>query len=344
MLDQQLEQALTDEVRCARQGLPAPTPSPPVRARTVSHGRRAPVAVVPRSSPTRLQETVEPPPAPIDGRLDIAGHARRVQELVRLGRLHEADLHLAAHAFLAGETGTPADRRDAAAWATMRALADGREADARAGADRVLALGREAGDPDAWHRYLIVRYRVVSEWGSEDERDELLDLCRARAYWFDELSWRGALTLLLARLGKAGEAAREFDTTTSRCLAAGPRREAWLDVTTDLAEAVAVLGDPARASVAASSFGWPATGMVVAGRAEVCKGAIDRYRALAAAATGDRDQSDRHFRAATEATRRLGAPLLLARVLEEWGHSLAGRDSARASALLEESAQLACAG
>ena len=343
-LDQQLEQALSDEVRCARQGLPAPTTQRPARARNASHGRRAPVAVVARSGDVRPEEEAQHVPAPAGGPLDVAGHARRIVELVRLGRLHETDLHIAAHAFLAGETGTPADRCDAAAWAAMRALADGRETDARAAAGQVLALGREAGDPDAWTRHLIVRYRIVLEWGSEEERDELLEHCRARAYWFDELSWRGALTLLLARLGKAGEAAREFDITASRCLAAATRTEEWLDVSTDLAEAAAVLGDPARASVAARSFGWPATGVVVAGRAAVCKGPIARYRALLTAATGDREQSDRHFRAATEVARRLGAPLLLARVLEEWGHSLAGRDDNRASAFLEESAQLARAG
>ena len=65
---------------------------------------------------------------------------------------------------------------------------------------------------------------------------------------------------------------------------------------------------------------------------------------LVALAAGAWDQSDRHFRAAAEAHRRLGAPRLLAGVLEEWAGSLAGRDDPRASACLRERAQLAGTG
>ena len=183
-LDEQLEQALSDEVRCARRGLPAPAPAP------------------------------------------------------------------AAHALLARGAARPVDGRDPASQATLRALLDGRETDARAGAEKVLALGREAGDPDAWTRYLGLRFRIVLEWGTEEERDELLDQCRAWAYWFDEIRWRGTLTLLLARLGKIDEATREFDITLDRGRTAGLPADTWLDVVTDLADAASVLGDDRRASVA----------------------------------------------------------------------------------------------
>jgi len=183
-LDEQLEQALSDEVRCARRGLPAPAPAP------------------------------------------------------------------AAHALPARGAARPVDGRDPASQATLRALLDGREADARAGVDQVLALGRQAGDPDAWTRYLSLRFRIVLEWGTEEERDELLDQCRARAYWFDEIPWRAALTLLLARLGKTDEAIREFDITLDRGRAAGLPAPTWLDIVTDLADAATALGDPRRASVA----------------------------------------------------------------------------------------------
>jgi len=284
------------------------------------------------------QTAPAPAPAP-DRRLDLAGHAERVVELVRLGQLHEADLHIAAHAFLA-ESGPPADRRDAAGWAAMRALLDGRPAEARAGPERVLALGREAGDPRAWSAYLTVRYRLVLEWGTEDEHDELLDQCREQAYWHDDLSWRGALALLLARLGKADEAARELDVTLGRGRAATPAAAVWLDVTTDLVEAAAVLGDQRRAA-AARAAPWPAAGLVVAGRALVCKGSVARYRALAAATAGAGAESDRHFVAATEAHRGLDAPLLLARTLGEWAATLDGRDDGRAATLRQEQAELA---
>lgn len=320
-LDEQLEQALTDELRAHRRSRPSPHPVAPPVARTAappSAGHDEPA--LPRRPP----------------QLDLAGHRARIEELVAVGRLHEADLHIAAHAFIAGESGSVADRRDAAGWATMRAILDGRPVEAGAGADQVLVLGREAGDPAAWTRYLTLRYRLILEWGSADDRYELLDQCRAQAYWHDDVAWRGALTLLLARLGRDEEAARELDLTLERLLTAKVAMAVRLDVTTDLAEAAAVLGDAARASVVARTSGWPATAVVVVGRAEVCKGSVARYRALAAAAAGAAAAADRHYATAVEDHRRLGAPVLLARTLDEWAGSLAGRDDGRASALRRE--------
>ena len=231
-LDEQLEQALSDEVRCARRGHPGPeavparpAASPPTRSRPPSRSRGPAVVAVPdapaparRPSPPRRPSPATPAPP---------------SQVLPLG-----------------DSGRPADPTDAAARAAVRALLDGREADARAAAEQVLALGREAGHPDTWTRYLTLYFRIVLEWGSEDEQDELLEQCRARAYWFDEIPWRAALTLLLARLGKVDEAAREFDLTLARGRAAGVPADTWRAVVTDLADAAAVLGDSQRASVA----------------------------------------------------------------------------------------------
>ncbi|MCA1844525.1 MAG: hypothetical protein LC792_15310, partial [Actinobacteria bacterium] len=275
------------------------------------------------------------------GKLGLEGHARRVTELMAQGRVAEADVHIAAHAALADASGRPEDRQDAAAWSTMRALLDGRRHDARAGADLVLALGREAGDPAAVDRHWALRLRLVLEWGPEGGRDDdLLDHCRRRAYRDDDLSWRSALTLLLARLGRADECRADFDAAWG-ALDVMPRDGAWLDLAANLAEAAAVLGDRPRAEILCRGLAGAPEGVVLTGPAWVCKGAAARFRALAAATAGRWARCDADFQAAVEVHREMAARPLLARTLHEWGRSLAGRGDLRAGAHLDESARLA---
>lgn len=90
------------------------------------------------------------------------------------------------------------------------------------------------------------RFWRVLNGGDEDERYELLDECRRRAYTYGELRWRGALTLLLARLGRRDEAVRELEATVTECEGL-PRDAGWLDIVTKLAEAASLLGDVGRA-------------------------------------------------------------------------------------------------
>lgn len=234
-----------------------------------------------------------------------------------------------------------ADRRDAAAWATMRALLDGRQADARSGNELVRQLGAQANDPNGDERYWRQRFWVVLEWGSEEERFDLLDHCRRRAYWQQDIGWRSALVLLLARMGRTDEAAREFDETAPRILRGRAHDAEWVDMTTNLAEAAAVLNDPRRATMVNRAVDWPKAGMVVAGRAQVCKGSIARYHALLATTTIRWAEADSGFSTAAEAHRRAAAQPLLARTLREWGRSLTGRDDLRSRDCLAESTALA---
>ncbi|MDQ3979437.1 MAG: hypothetical protein M3314_07805 [Actinomycetota bacterium] len=311
-----------------------PTPAaPPAPAQGPDRSHRAPSAR-PRA---RLDVSrLDAGPA-----LDFEGPARKIVELIAGGRIHKAAQHITAHADLAREEGSMADRRDAAAWATMRALLDGRQADARAANELVRQLGAQAHDPNADERYWQQRFWVVLEWGSEEERFELLDHCRKRAYWQQDISWRSALVLLLARMGRVDEAAREFDETASRVLPGRPHDAEWLDMTTNLAEAAALLNDARRATTLNRAVDWPQTGMVVVGQAQVCKGSIARFHALIASTTIRWAEADKAFAVATETHRRAGAQPLLARTLREWGRSLAGRDDVRSRECLEESAALA---
>ena len=237
------------------------------------------------------------------------------------------------------EVSGAAHRLDGDASATVRALLEGRVDDARKGMDDELRRRREARDPEAEARHLGQRFRLVLEWGDEDEQYALLDACRSRAYTYGELRWSGALTLLLVQLGRRDEALRELEATVSECQ--GLTRDAcWLDIVTDLAEAAFLLGDVEGARILRE---WLAEvpDRLVTGRGDVCKGSLHRFQAHVAAVLGAWAEADRAFRAAADAHRALGAPVLLARTLQQWGRSLAGRDDLFARRCLQESEDLA---
>jgi hypothetical protein len=83
---------------------------------------------------------------------------------------------------------------------------------------------------------------------------DLLDHCRERAYRHDDLQWRAALTLLLARTGRLVEARVEYEATSSRFRTIGNPPMSWIDVGRTLSEAEAILagGDSSSPSRAPS--------------------------------------------------------------------------------------------
>jgi hypothetical protein len=320
-LEERLELSLTDDLRAHR----AATPPAP----TTVAGPRSRVPAPPMAA------------AAVAGSgLDVADHARRVAELLGSGDRGQVDHHVGAHAALARETGRLTDQRDAASLAAMQALLDGRRSDARAASDLVLSLGGEADDPESADRSWAQRFWVVLEWGDVDERHRLLDHCREQAYRHDQLPWFGALALLLARVGRPDEAGAAFDAAAARGLEPAAPGGAWLELATDLAEAAALLGDARRAALVHKALARTTTPLVVVGRGWVCKGSTARFRALAASAAGRAATVDADFLSATETHRRLGAGVLLARTLTEWGNSLRGRDDLRSRSYLQEGADL----
>lgn len=225
-----------------------------------------------------------------------------VPVLVERGHLDQADRAIAA----------TTDECDAATWTTMRALLDGRRSDARAGLVTMGRLAAASDDPGTWDRYWMQRFWCAVEWGDEHERYEVVDHCRERAYRFGDLPWWGALTVMLSELGRLDEAARAFDET-SGMLGAVTKDAAWLDGLTNLIEAAATMGDVARARLAYRSFDWTTGSLVLVGPALVCKGSVERYRALGLVAAGRPVEARVCFRMAADTHRRLGAGPLLDR-------------------------------
>ncbi len=297
-MEAQLADALTQTARpspaAARTApVPAPTPAPAPAPAT----RRRPRAAVPAAT------APEPRARP---RARAASLPASAPELLELGLLDEADAVVARGAH----------PRDALTWTTMRALLEGRQDPARTGIEELRRLAQRTDDPAAWDRYWVQRFWFAFEWGTEEERYDVLDHCRDRAYRFDDLPWWGNLTLLLAATGKDDEAGRAFDATQD-LVARAPSDTCLLDVVTNLVEAAALMGDAGRVAAAARTLRWPEGRLVVAGAAAVCKGSVDRYVALAHLALGDPAAAAECFRRAEATHRAIGAGPMLARTLQQ---------------------------
>ena len=300
-MDEQLAAALTDVVGPAltpRAPVPAPTPAPaPTSA-------PAPVTLAARHRPSPPVRQRRRPVAPAAASATLPPPSS-VAELLELGLLEEAEARAAASA----------DRVDRLSWATMRALLEGRD-DVAAGLEDLLAVARSAGDDGAGDRYWLPRFWAAVQGGSGDERYDVLDHCRERAYRFDEVQWWGDLTLLLAAMGKHDEATRAFDETEPLIPTAADDRMR-LDVVTNLVEAAALLDDAGRATAASRHLRAPEGRLVVVGPAAVCKGSVERYRALGHVAAGRYAEAEECFRSAEATHRALGAGPLLARTRQQ---------------------------
>ncbi len=231
--------------------------------------------------------------------------------LLELGMIDEVEARIAS----------TTDRLDALTWATMRSLLLGHRSPAAAGIDKLGELARTSEAREPWERYWIQRFWAAFEWGSHDERLDVLEHCRERAYRFDELHWWANLTLLLAATGTHEEAFSAFDET-KRFLSRVPKDLVWLDELTNLIEAAALLGDPDRLAACHRALRWPDGRVAVVGNGIVCKGSVDRYKALGYAALGKRKQADRYFRSAETLHLEIGAGPLLARTRQQAGGSL----------------------
>ncbi|HEV2760105.1 MAG TPA: hypothetical protein VGV86_11110 [Acidimicrobiales bacterium] len=269
---------------------PAPAPAPASRRRPRVVAQAAP-APEPRRRSRPRAETL-PASAP---------------ELLELGLLEDAD---------AVVVGGGAHPRDELSWTTMRALLEGRHDAARRGIEELSRLAQRTEDAEAWDPYWVQRFWFAFEWGTEEERYDVLDHCRERAYRFDDLPWWGNLTLLLAATGKHEEARRAFDATQELVLRAATDA-CLLDVVTNLVEAAALMGDAGRVAAAARILRWPEGRLVVVGAAVVCKGSVDRYVALAHLALGDSTRAGECFRRAEATNRAIGAGPMLARTLQQ---------------------------
>ncbi|MDP8937561.1 MAG: AAA family ATPase [Actinomycetota bacterium] len=280
-----------------------------------------------------------------DAGLAAQGYAWRLVDLLELGRLADADRDLAAHAALAETLRDPAVERDAALLSSMRALLDGRAADARARLGDVLEAGERAKDPLATVLHLRQRYWLDIEWGGEPEHTALLRAARRMAPGADPAgAWGAAASLVLARTGHLSGAAMALSRVSRHGLTARPHGPAWMAAAACVAESAWLLADPRWTPVLAPALEPFSGRLVVLEQGAACLGSVARLQALLAAGARRWAEAGRLFEEALEVHGRLGALPLVARTSYELGATLLRRgrrgDVGRAQTWLRRGAEL----
>lgn len=347
-IEEQLDLALSDELRTALGLAPVYTPqapAPPPRRTRRSAPQAAPPAMDVMTAPARpAARPLRPPEPPRRPTGSAPGARDHITALLRAGCTNDVMAAIASQRAASESPGATAqDRAVAALWTASTAILQGRSTDARAASLSVRALAQEADDPAAPDLYWSLRYWVALDWGSAAEREELLDECRQRAYCRGDLQWRAALSLACARTGRTDEAARELDAALNAFARGWPpgTEEHAADIVTNLVEAAALLRDAARGRQLQGPLAAITEPVIVDARSRVCKGSIARYRALAMCASRQWDAADIAFQQAVDSHRAMGALPLVARTLYEWGLELAERGDPRSWQHLGESTDLA---
>ncbi|MEA2827980.1 MAG: hypothetical protein QOG43_2419 [Actinomycetota bacterium] len=277
-----------------------------------------------------------------DGDLAMEGYAWRIADRMEMGRLSQADEDIAAFSTLANAIGDPIYRRDAAAYAAMRAILEGRFDDARSALLDVRALAERAGDTKETPGGREQRYWMALEWGSDeavaDVEASLKALPVGRA-------WAAQVALLLARTRRYDEALEWLGTISEHLVSARPFDAEWMQMAACALEAGALVRDPRLAAILLPLIQPYADGVVVLTGGLMCLGSTARFAGLAAATCGDWELAERNFDLAVGVNRKLEAYPAMAHTQAEWGWALLAQgrraDNKRAESLLVQARDLA---
>ncbi|MEA2901465.1 MAG: hypothetical protein QOH36_1352 [Actinomycetota bacterium] len=277
-----------------------------------------------------------------DGDLAMEGYAWRIADRLELGRLSQADEDIAAFANLASSIGDPIYRRDAAAYAAMRAIMEGRWDDARSALLDVRALAERAGDTKETPGGRDQRFWMALEWGSDEDVAEVESSLKALPVG---RGWAAQVALLLARTRRYDEAIDWLGTISQHVVSARPFDGEWMQMAACALEAGALVRDPRVAAILLPLIQPYADRVIVLGGGLMCLGSTARYAALAAATCGDWELAERDFDLAVTINRKLEAFPALAHSQAEWGWALLAQgrrqDNKRAESLLVQARDLA---
>ncbi len=275
------------------------------------------------------------------GDIDIQAEAIewRVATLLALGEIEAARRQLGVVLEMAQQMRQPFILHVAEHYESSLALFEGRIDDAEQAAERSRDWGLLLTGRDASGIYGIQMFGIRREQGRLAELAPVIRVLATDDR--DSGAWRPGLAALLAELGMHDDARRELAVVQEDGL--DPFREGlWVASLTYLADAASAVGDRGAAELLYPEL-EPLTGMnVMIGHGVACYGAGDRYLGMLAATLGDSAGAERHFEAALDLNRRMGAQTWLAHTAYEYGRALL-RDGEpeRAAPLLADAGALA---
>ncbi len=260
---------------------------------------------------------------------DIEGQAEATQwrfsVQMALGEIAPARAELALVLDMAQHTRQPFILHVAEHYRSMLALLEGELAQAETAAERSREWGRLLVGRDASSVYGIQMFGVRREQGRLAELAPVMRILAA-----DDRAggaWRPGLAALLAELAMEAQVRDELDRVQSEGLES-LREGLWLASLTYLADAAAAVAHKGIAALLYPLLA-PLTGTnIMIGHGVACYGAADRYLGMLAATLGERESATRHFEAAMQLNRQMGARTWLAHTAYEYGRMLLSLEGA----------------
>jgi len=240
----------------------------------------------------------------------LAGHKWRIAALLELGDIAAVDREITVVTRLAEELRQPFYRWWAKVLQVMRALLEGRLAEAEHLAQQALVLGQQVQAPDAVQAFGA---HMASLRHEEGRFQELEGAIKAFVEQHPTVpAWRGVLAYLYYESGHQAEARREFDRLMANGLTDLSHDQQWVTTVVLLAEVCVFLGDRRSAALLYDCLHPYAERNVVVGPATACYGSAGRYLGLLATTMGRWEEATRHFEAALEMNARMGTQLYVA--------------------------------
>jgi hypothetical protein len=259
----------------------------------------------------------------------------RYMALLEVGDLEAADRTMQQLGAAAEELRQPVHLVHVAGWRAMRALLDGRLADAEPLIAAMLAAGAHADPMNTQMRYVTQMYALRREQGRLAELAPAILAMVAAVPGIPSLRAGAAVAAL--ETGRADEARSHFEFLARDDFAALPRDFAWPGGLAQLALACTGLADARRAAVLYDLLLPDAERNLVIGFCEVCEGAAGRFLGMLATVQERYGEAERHFEAALAMNARMGARPARAHTEREYAAMLLRRaapgDRERADAL-----------
>jgi DNA-binding CsgD family transcriptional regulator/tetratricopeptide (TPR) repeat protein len=256
--------------------------------------------------------------------------------LITLGELDEARRVAGRFAELTERSGQPLFGVLSLQVQGMLAVGEGRFADAEAVAEQANVLSTFLSGTDAEGGYGVQLFTIRREQGRLDEARPLVEAVARLGQ--EGATWRPALAVLYAELGRLDDAARELSHLVADGLAAVPRDSLYLGSLSYLADAAVAVGDRSAAEVIYGELSPYRHLVVQVGVMLAGYGAADRYLGELALVMGRVREAEAHFEAALRLDQRARMPVWVAHSQLAYGRFLAARgrpgDQERAWGLL----------
>jgi tetratricopeptide (TPR) repeat protein len=272
--------------------------------------------------------------AAADIALEVDARLSHVVDLLELGEVGSADAELEA----CRQTAQAVRQRYQLWWLAcllaLRALMDGRIADADELATRALQIGQRDRNQNALQIY------GAQLAGMRREQGRFAELEQGVKAFIDQYpaipTWRCTLAFLYANAGRVLDAQRELDALGADSFVDLPRDMFWLADLTQLGQAAAYAGAVEHARTLYELLGPHARQILVVANA-ACWGSTSRVLGLLARTLGRTGEAARHFEDAIEQNAAIGAVAWRARTEVEYAELLLDEagERERAKTLLE---------